>query len=164
MDIAVTVAVPAPLGVNTPVPLTVPIFDGLTDHLTDELKFPVPATVGAQAAVWVMRMEDGVQLTETDAIVGDDDCDPSPEFPLPPPQPARVMQPIRAARPNKFERTKQELLLRSWPINATPFVIECHIGQRGERFLCAILSRRQRRSSTPSMLANSLPRVVASSE
>ena len=34
VEVAVTVAVPAPLAVNTPAELTVPIFEGLTDQLT----------------------------------------------------------------------------------------------------------------------------------
>jgi hypothetical protein len=50
VDLAVIVAVPALLGVNTPV-LTVPRLVGLTDHVTEELKLPVPVTVGVQADV-----------------------------------------------------------------------------------------------------------------
>ena len=42
------VAVPAPLGVNIPELLTDPMLIGLTDHVTDELKAPVPLTVGVQ--------------------------------------------------------------------------------------------------------------------
>jgi len=37
VDVAVTVAVPVPPGVNTPALLTVPMLAGLTDHVTDEL-------------------------------------------------------------------------------------------------------------------------------
>ena len=51
VDVAVTVAVPAPVGVNTPALLTVPMLVGLTDHVTEELKLPVPFTVGVQADV-----------------------------------------------------------------------------------------------------------------
>jgi hypothetical protein len=51
VDVAVTVAPPADAGVKTPEPLTVPILVGLTDHVTDELKLPVPLTVGVQADV-----------------------------------------------------------------------------------------------------------------
>jgi len=51
VDVAVTVAVPAPVGVNTPTPLTVPMLVGLTDQVTEELKLPVPSTVGVQADV-----------------------------------------------------------------------------------------------------------------
>jgi len=50
-DVAVIVAVPAPVGVKTPALLTVPMLVGLTDHVTDELKFPVPLTVGVQVDV-----------------------------------------------------------------------------------------------------------------
>ena len=43
---------------------------GLTDHVTDVLKLPVPVTVGVQAEVCVIRMEVGAQATETEVIVG----------------------------------------------------------------------------------------------
>lgn len=36
-DVAVMVAVPAPVGVKTPAALTVPMLVGLTDHVTAEL-------------------------------------------------------------------------------------------------------------------------------
>jgi len=51
VDVAVMVAVPAPLGVKTPDVLTTPAFVGLTDQVTAELKAPVPLTVGVHAAV-----------------------------------------------------------------------------------------------------------------
>jgi hypothetical protein len=51
VDVAVMVAVPALLGVNTPELLTVPRLVGLTDHVTEELKLPVPVTVGVQVDV-----------------------------------------------------------------------------------------------------------------
>ncbi len=37
VEMAVMVAVPAPLGVKTPELLTVPMLDGLTDQVTEEL-------------------------------------------------------------------------------------------------------------------------------
>jgi hypothetical protein len=37
VDAAMMVAVPVPVGVKTPAPLTVPMLVGLTDHVTDEL-------------------------------------------------------------------------------------------------------------------------------
>jgi hypothetical protein len=37
VDVAVIVAVPAPVGVKTPAALTVPMLVGLTDHVTAEL-------------------------------------------------------------------------------------------------------------------------------
>lgn len=37
VEVAVMVAVPAPLGVKTPALLTVPMLVGLTDHVTEEL-------------------------------------------------------------------------------------------------------------------------------
>jgi hypothetical protein len=51
VEIAEMVAVPAPEGVKTPALLTVPILVGLTDHVTEELKLPVPLTVGVQVDV-----------------------------------------------------------------------------------------------------------------
>ena len=51
VDVAVMVAVPAAVGVRTPALLTVPMLAGLTDHVTAELKLPVPLTVGVQVDV-----------------------------------------------------------------------------------------------------------------
>jgi len=51
VDIAMMVAVPDAFGVNTPELLTVPRLVGLTDHVTEELKLPVPVTVGVQVDV-----------------------------------------------------------------------------------------------------------------
>ena len=51
VDVAVMSAVPVDVGVKTPALLTLPIFDGLTDHVTELLKFPVPVTVGVQVEV-----------------------------------------------------------------------------------------------------------------
>jgi hypothetical protein len=70
VEVAVIVAVPAPAGVKTPALLTAPMLVGLTDHATDELKLPVPVTVGVQVDVCVVRMEVGEQPTVTDVIVG----------------------------------------------------------------------------------------------
>jgi hypothetical protein len=41
-------------------------------QVTAELYDPVPCTVAAQADVWVLRIEFGEQVTETEVIV--DDC------------------------------------------------------------------------------------------
>jgi hypothetical protein len=46
------------------------MLDGLTDHVTAVLKLPVPATVAAQADVCVVRIDAGLQATETEVIVG----------------------------------------------------------------------------------------------
>jgi len=70
VEVAVMVAVPGVDGVNTPVLLTAPILVGLTDQVTVVLKFPVPATVGVQTDVSVVRMDVGEQTTETVVIVG----------------------------------------------------------------------------------------------
>jgi hypothetical protein len=51
VEVAVMVAVPAPLGVKRPELLTVPMLVGLTNHETVVLKFPEPATVGVQVEV-----------------------------------------------------------------------------------------------------------------
>jgi hypothetical protein len=45
------VAVPVAAGVKTPILLTDPILDGLTDHVTALLKAPVPTTAEVQVEV-----------------------------------------------------------------------------------------------------------------
>ena len=47
------VAVPESNGVKTPLLLIAPMLEGLTDHVTELLKFPVPDTVDVQEEVWV---------------------------------------------------------------------------------------------------------------
>ena len=64
------VAVPAIAGVKTPELLIVPIFEGLTDHDTDDEKAPVPETVAEHVALWVTVIEDGEQEAVTDVMVG----------------------------------------------------------------------------------------------
>jgi hypothetical protein len=59
VEVAVIVAVPAPAGVKRPVLLTIPMLVGLTDHVTDVLKLPVPVTVGVHVEVCVVRMDAG---------------------------------------------------------------------------------------------------------
>jgi hypothetical protein len=51
VEVAVTVAEPAVAGIKTPPVLTVPTPVGLTDQVTEELKLPVPLTVGVQVDV-----------------------------------------------------------------------------------------------------------------
>jgi hypothetical protein len=51
VEVAVMVAVPAAVGVKMPELLALPILVGLTDHVTEELKLPVPLTVGVQVEV-----------------------------------------------------------------------------------------------------------------
>lgn len=70
VDVALTVAVPDAAGVKTPEPSTAPMPVGLTDHVTDVLKLPVPATVAEHADVCVVKMEDGEQATDTEVIAG----------------------------------------------------------------------------------------------
>ncbi len=70
VDVAVMVAVPVPEAVNTPALLTVPELVGLTDHVTEALKLPVPFTVGVQVDVCFEEIEAGEQFTVTEVIVG----------------------------------------------------------------------------------------------
>jgi len=51
VEVAVIVAVPADVGVKTPEMLTLPMLVGLIYHVTEELKLPVPVTVGVQVDV-----------------------------------------------------------------------------------------------------------------
>jgi hypothetical protein len=63
------VAAPEAAGVKTPALLTAPMLGGLTDQVTDVPKLPVPVTAALQADVCVLRMEFGVQVTDTEVIV-----------------------------------------------------------------------------------------------
>jgi hypothetical protein len=71
VDVAVMVALPAAVGVKTPLLLTPPTPDGLTDQDTELLKLPVPVTFEVQADVCVVWMELGEQVTDT-AVIEDD--------------------------------------------------------------------------------------------
>ena len=51
VDVAVMVAVPAAVGVNTPVLLIAPMVAGLTAHVTSEEKLPVPVNAGEHVEV-----------------------------------------------------------------------------------------------------------------
>ena len=51
VEVAVIVAVPAAEAVKTPMVLTAPMFDGLTDHVTALLKLPAPITAAVQTEV-----------------------------------------------------------------------------------------------------------------
>jgi hypothetical protein len=68
VDVAVIVAIPVEVGVNTPEALTLPMFDGLTDQVTALLKFPVPTTVDLHVLVWFVRIDAGLHITETEVI------------------------------------------------------------------------------------------------
>jgi hypothetical protein len=67
VEVAVTVAVPVPLGVNTPPEDTVP---PVADHVTAVPKLPVPLTVAEQALVCDMVIEVGKHETVTDVMEG----------------------------------------------------------------------------------------------
>jgi len=69
VDVAVITAVPAAVGVKIPAGLMLPMLVGLTDQLTALPKFPVPVIEGVQLVVWLVRIEAGVQATETEVIV-----------------------------------------------------------------------------------------------
>ena len=66
VEVAVTVTVPATVGVNTPDELIVPPDAA---QVTAELYGPVPCTVAMQLDVCVVRMDAGEQTTETEVIV-----------------------------------------------------------------------------------------------
>ena len=51
VEVAVMLAVPVVAGVKSPLLFIVPIPDGLTDHVIELLKLPVPITVGVQVEV-----------------------------------------------------------------------------------------------------------------
>jgi hypothetical protein len=67
VDVAVIVAVPVAVGVNTPEEVIVP---SDAAQVTAELYDPVPCTVAVQVDVCVVRMDAGEQTTVTDVIVG----------------------------------------------------------------------------------------------
>jgi hypothetical protein len=82
--VAVTVADPAVAGaVKLPFALTVP---ALADHVTAELKLPVPVTAAVQVAVPFVRTDVGEHETLTDVMVGFwfEDDDPPPPQPIMP--------------------------------------------------------------------------------
>jgi hypothetical protein len=60
------VAVPVPVGVKTPEVVIVP---SVVPQVTAELYEPVPCTVAEHVDVWVLRIEAGEQVTETEVIV-----------------------------------------------------------------------------------------------
>jgi len=66
VDVAVIVAVPVAVGVNTPEGVIVP---SVAPQVTAELNDPVPCTVAVQSDVCVVRMDAGEQTTETEVIV-----------------------------------------------------------------------------------------------
>jgi hypothetical protein len=61
----VTVAVPAPDGVNKPADVMIPF---VAVQLTPVLNVPAPVTLAEQDDVCVVRIDDGVQVTATDVI------------------------------------------------------------------------------------------------
>lgn len=68
VDVAVIVAVPGPFGVKIPELFTAPNVAGLTDHVTAELKLPVPVTFAPHADVWLVRIPLGEHVTVTAEI------------------------------------------------------------------------------------------------
>jgi hypothetical protein len=120
VEVAVIVAVPVSDDVNTPELVTVPMLEGLADHVTDVLKLPVPVTVDVQVDVCVDRMDVGEQLTETDVtvVVG---VGVPPLFSPPPPQPVTIAKaPAVASRMTDFSTFRltspnRTLLYIRWP-------------------------------------------------
>lgn len=70
VDVAVIVAVPAVALVNSPDVLTVPALDGLTLHVTAELKLPVPCTVAVHCDVCPVWIDRGAHESLILVIVG----------------------------------------------------------------------------------------------
>ncbi|MGA7886796.1 MAG: hypothetical protein WCA44_13710 [Acidobacteriaceae bacterium] len=70
VEVAVIVAVPVAAGVNSPELETVPIDDGLTDHVTPLLNAPVPVTVAVACEVCAVVMDAALTVTEIPVIVG----------------------------------------------------------------------------------------------
>ena len=66
VEVTVMVAVPVPVGVKTPEVVIVP---SVVPQVTAELYEPVPCTVAEHVDVWVLRIEAGEQVTETEVIV-----------------------------------------------------------------------------------------------
>ena len=66
VDVAVIIAVPADVGLNTPEDVIVP---SVAAQATVELYAPVPCTVSEQLDVCVVRIDAGEQATETEVIV-----------------------------------------------------------------------------------------------
>jgi hypothetical protein len=65
--VAVTITAPAAAGaVKRPVGLMVP---ALADHVTEELKLPVPCTFALHWEIWLVTTVDGLQVTETEVTV-----------------------------------------------------------------------------------------------
>jgi hypothetical protein len=79
VEVAVIVAVPEALGVNTPPEVIAP---SVADQVTALLKVPVPVTEAEQVEVCDVRIDAGEQETATDVTVGLS-CEPPP----PPMQP-----------------------------------------------------------------------------
>jgi len=68
VDVAVRVAFPEVAGaVNSPDELTVPI---VANHVTEELKLPVPWTVAEHWLVWPVKTVVGLQEALTEVMVG----------------------------------------------------------------------------------------------
>lgn len=87
MLVAVTVTLPAVAGaVKTPLALIVP---ALADHVTAELKLPVPCTAALHWEVALVATAEGLHVTVTDEILGVA-CDEVLPPPPPPPQAIRI--------------------------------------------------------------------------
>jgi DNA repair protein RadC len=95
VDVAVIVALPAPLGVNVPDDVIVPL---VADQVTPLLYAPVPVIDAVQLEVCVVRIDAGEQEALTPVIVSNG-CE-LPLFP-PPPQPDKTPQHVARTIDNK---------------------------------------------------------------
>jgi len=69
VTVALETAVSVEVGVNTPVVLTAPAFDGLTVQVTLELKLPLPLTVAEHALVCLRVIEAEEHETVTEVML-----------------------------------------------------------------------------------------------
>jgi hypothetical protein len=104
VDVAVTIAVPAAAGVNTPEDVIVP---SDAAHMTAELYNPVPCAVAVQVDVCVVRIEAGEQTTAIDVIAGV--CGAA----LPPPLPQAVRRSVklRTGIAHRLEAIRDSLVM-----------------------------------------------------
>jgi len=126
-DVAVTVTVPAVAGaVNIPEELIVPV---LADHVTDELKLPVPETVAVHCKVCPVCTEVEIQETETEVMVGAAGVEAVLEPPPPPPQ--DVVASVAKASVRAIGGRRRSLEVRYTSVLMTPSKLPASIFHPG---------------------------------